>query len=56
MTIAAVSNIIYGYAKNLPPINESERGHYHPESCGILADYAGADPLQDRESRCDYRG
>ncbi len=27
-----VSNIIYGYAKNLPPINESERGHYHPES------------------------
>jgi hypothetical protein len=27
----AVSNIIYGYAKNLPPINEKDRGHYHPE-------------------------
>lgn len=26
-----VSNIIYGYAKNLPPINEKDRGHYHPE-------------------------
>jgi len=29
----AVSNIIYGYAKTLPPINDKERGHYHPESC-----------------------
>lgn len=27
----AVSNIIYGYAKNLPPLNEKDRGHYHPE-------------------------
>ena len=27
----AVSNIIYGYARNLPPIDEKERGHYHPE-------------------------
>jgi mannose-6-phosphate isomerase-like protein (cupin superfamily) len=27
----AVSNIIFGYAKNLPPINEKDRGHYHPE-------------------------
>jgi quercetin dioxygenase-like cupin family protein len=27
----AVSNIIYGYASKLPPINEKDRGHYHPE-------------------------
>ena len=26
-----VSNIIYGYAKNLPPLNEKDKGHYHPE-------------------------
>ena len=26
-----VANIIYGYAKNLPPINEKDKGHYHPE-------------------------
>src|SRR5207249_7581685 len=28
----AVSNIIYGYAKNLPPYDPKNRGHYHPES------------------------
>jgi mannose-6-phosphate isomerase-like protein (cupin superfamily) len=27
----AVSNIIYGYEKNLPPLNPKDRGHYHPE-------------------------
>ncbi len=27
----AVSNIIYGYEKDLPPLNEKDRGHYHPE-------------------------
>jgi len=27
----AVSNVIYGYEKNLPPLNEKNRGHYHPE-------------------------
>ena len=27
----AVSNIIYGYEKNLPKLNEKDRGHYHPE-------------------------
>jgi oxalate decarboxylase/phosphoglucose isomerase-like protein (cupin superfamily) len=26
-----VSNIIYGYEKNLPKLNEKDRGHYHPE-------------------------
>jgi len=29
----AVGNFLYGYAKNLPPINEADNGHYHPESC-----------------------
>ncbi|HUS05767.1 MAG TPA: cupin domain-containing protein [Bryobacteraceae bacterium] len=28
----AVSNIIYGSEKNLPPLNPKDRGHYHPES------------------------
>lgn len=27
----AVSNIIYGYEKDLPPLNPKDRGHYHPE-------------------------
>ncbi len=26
------ANFIYGYEKNLPPLNPKERGHYHPES------------------------
>ena len=26
-----VSNIIYGYEKNLPPFNPKNRGHFHPE-------------------------
>ncbi len=25
------ANFIYGYEKNLPPLNPSDRGHYHPE-------------------------
>jgi mannose-6-phosphate isomerase-like protein (cupin superfamily) len=28
----AVSNIIYGYEKNMPPYDPKNRGHYHPES------------------------
>ena len=28
-----MANFIYGYAKNLPPINPQDRGHYHPDSC-----------------------
>ena len=27
----AVSNIISGYASKLPPLNEKDKGHYHPE-------------------------
>jgi mannose-6-phosphate isomerase-like protein (cupin superfamily) len=27
----AVSNIIYGRNADLPPVNDKERGHYHPE-------------------------
>ncbi len=27
----AVSNIIYGYNKDMPPLNEKFKGHYHPE-------------------------
>jgi mannose-6-phosphate isomerase-like protein (cupin superfamily) len=27
----AVANIIYGYEKNLKPLNPKDRGHYHPE-------------------------
>lgn len=26
-----VANIIYGYNSKLPPLNEKDRGHYHPE-------------------------
>jgi len=27
----AVANILYGYNSKLPPLNEKDRGHYHPE-------------------------
>jgi mannose-6-phosphate isomerase-like protein (cupin superfamily) len=27
----AVANIIYGYEKNLGPLNPNDKGHYHPE-------------------------
>jgi quercetin dioxygenase-like cupin family protein len=27
-----VSNIIYGYEKNLPPVRPEDKGHFHPES------------------------
>jgi mannose-6-phosphate isomerase-like protein (cupin superfamily) len=29
----AVSNVIYGYAKDLPPLDPADKGHYHAE-CG----------------------
>ena len=29
----AVANIISGFNKDLPPLNEKDKGHYHPESC-----------------------
>jgi quercetin dioxygenase-like cupin family protein len=29
----AVANIISGFNKDLPPLNEKDTGHYHPESC-----------------------
>jgi len=37
----AVSNIIYGYEKNLPPYNPKNRGHYHPESAEYWLIMAG---------------
>jgi mannose-6-phosphate isomerase-like protein (cupin superfamily) len=37
----ALSNVIYGYEKNLPPLNEKDRGHYHPESCEFWLIMAG---------------
>lgn len=27
----AVANIIYGYNSKLPPVNDNDRGHFHPE-------------------------
>jgi mannose-6-phosphate isomerase-like protein (cupin superfamily) len=37
----AVSNIIYGYEKNLPPLNPKDRGHYHPECAEFWLIMAG---------------
>ncbi len=37
----AVSNIIYGYEKNLPPLNPNELGHYHPECAEFWLIMAG---------------
>jgi quercetin dioxygenase-like cupin family protein len=36
-----LSNIIYGYEKNLPPYDPKNRGHYHPESCEFWLIMAG---------------
>ncbi len=40
-----VSNIIYGYAKNLPPLNENDRGHFHPECAEFWLIMQGPHPL-----------
>ncbi len=37
----ALANVIYGYEKNLPPLNPKDRGHYHPESCEFWLIMAG---------------
>jgi mannose-6-phosphate isomerase-like protein (cupin superfamily) len=37
----AVSNIIYGYAKNLPPARPGDRGHYHAECAEFWIILAG---------------
>ncbi len=36
-----VANFIYGYEKNLPPINPKDRGHYHPECAEFWLIMAG---------------
>ena len=35
------ANFIYGYEKNLPPINPKDRGHYHPEGAEYWLILAG---------------
>ncbi|HLJ16156.1 MAG TPA: cupin domain-containing protein [Bryobacteraceae bacterium] len=37
----AVSNIIYGYEKDLPPANPADRGHYHAECAEFWIILAG---------------
>ena len=37
----AVANIIYGYEKDLPPLNPRDRGHYHPECAEFWLIMAG---------------
>ena len=34
-------NFIYGYEKNLPPLNPNDKGHYHPESSEFWLIMAG---------------
>jgi mannose-6-phosphate isomerase-like protein (cupin superfamily) len=36
-----LANVIYGYEKNLPPLNPKDRGHYHPESSEFWLIMAG---------------
>ena len=35
------ANFIYGYQKNLPPLNTADKGHYHPESSEFWLIMAG---------------
>jgi mannose-6-phosphate isomerase-like protein (cupin superfamily) len=37
----AVSNAIYGYAKDLPPLNPADKGHYHAECAEFWVILAG---------------
>ena len=37
----ALANVIYGYEKNLPPLDAKDRGHYHPESSEFWLIMAG---------------
>jgi mannose-6-phosphate isomerase-like protein (cupin superfamily) len=37
----AAANIIYGYEKNLPPLDPNYRGHYHPECAEFWLVMAG---------------
>jgi quercetin dioxygenase-like cupin family protein len=37
----AAANIIYGYEKNLPPLDPNFRGHYHPECAEFWLILAG---------------
>jgi mannose-6-phosphate isomerase-like protein (cupin superfamily) len=37
----ALANVIYGYEKNLPPLDPKDRGHYHPESSEFWLIMAG---------------
>jgi mannose-6-phosphate isomerase-like protein (cupin superfamily) len=37
----AVANIIYGWEKKLPALNEKDRGHYHPECAEFWVIMAG---------------
>jgi mannose-6-phosphate isomerase-like protein (cupin superfamily) len=37
----AVANVIYGYAKDLPPLNPNDKGHYHPECAEFWIILAG---------------
>jgi mannose-6-phosphate isomerase-like protein (cupin superfamily) len=37
----ALANVIYGYEKNLPPLNPKDRGHYHPECAEFWLILAG---------------
>jgi mannose-6-phosphate isomerase-like protein (cupin superfamily) len=36
-----LANVIYGYEKNLPPLDPKDRGHYHPESSEFWLIMAG---------------
>ncbi|MEK7405851.1 MAG: cupin domain-containing protein [Acidobacteriota bacterium] len=36
-----VANVIYGWEKNLPPLNPNDRGHYHPECAEFWLILAG---------------
>lgn len=33
--------VIYGFEKNLPPLNPAEKGHFHPESAELWLVFAG---------------
>ncbi|HZT31989.1 MAG TPA: cupin domain-containing protein [Bryobacteraceae bacterium] len=37
----AAANVIYGYEKNLPPLNPNDKGHYHPECAEFWLIMAG---------------
>ena len=47
--------VIYGYEKNMPPLDPADKGHFHPESAEAWLVFTGTDPLRVRGPAAVHR-